>query len=326
MAALFTDVAGQVDELTDLGVARIQTTVGAYAHVSDRHRGDLWWSAKRSIQMMLACLGQQRGLNDDDLASRQLLGMRAAERGIPLESVMHAMRLGCILVWDALLETAGHQGPAAAHSLLVSAGLMWLSFNQLSSAIADGHRDASAVRDEERRRRSLSRRPSRWKRRLSRRYGSRWLAVSSTSSTKSSGSVAGRSGVHPSVNSRTPYQPIGWTPRLSIMSASTSTAVTAGVDAETVDLPVAIEGCEGRRPVPPGVAAAAGTIIRVVDFTPGKLFALLFAAVLGGALVVTSFQALRANSSTAEERLPMLNAIQQRRSRPAPDIPRTIWA
>lgn len=40
----------------------------------------------------------------------------------------------------------------------------------------------------------------------------------------------------------------------------------------------------------PGVAAAAGTIIRVIDSTPGKLFALLVAVVLGGALVIIGYQ------------------------------------
>lgn len=40
----------------------------------------------------------------------------------------------------------------------------------------------------------------------------------------------------------------------------------------------------------PGVAAAAGTIIRVIDSTPGKFLALLVALVLGGALVIGGYQ------------------------------------
>lgn len=40
----------------------------------------------------------------------------------------------------------------------------------------------------------------------------------------------------------------------------------------------------------PGVAAAAGTILRVVDSTPGKLLALIVAMILGGALVIVGYQ------------------------------------
>ena len=40
----------------------------------------------------------------------------------------------------------------------------------------------------------------------------------------------------------------------------------------------------------PGVAAAAGTILRAIDPTPGKLLALIVAIVLGGALVIVGYQ------------------------------------
>lgn len=40
----------------------------------------------------------------------------------------------------------------------------------------------------------------------------------------------------------------------------------------------------------PGVAAAAGTILRLIDPTPGKLPALIAAIVLGGALVILGYQ------------------------------------
>jgi hypothetical protein len=40
----------------------------------------------------------------------------------------------------------------------------------------------------------------------------------------------------------------------------------------------------------PGVAAAAGTILKVLDSTPGKLLALVIAVVLGGILVSIGYQ------------------------------------
>lgn len=40
----------------------------------------------------------------------------------------------------------------------------------------------------------------------------------------------------------------------------------------------------------PGVAAAAGTILQVIDATPGKIAALVVAIVLGGALVLLGYQ------------------------------------
>lgn len=156
MAALFAAVARDVDRLTDQGVERIRAAVDAYAGAAPRERGDLWWSTKRNMQTALVCLAEQRPLTEADLANRRLLGARSAERGIPLESVMHAFRLGYILVWDALRTSADALGPPAAQALLDSAGSMWLSLDQFASAVASGHRGASSLQAEDSRRRQLA--------------------------------------------------------------------------------------------------------------------------------------------------------------------------
>lgn len=150
-AALFAELAGRVDELSDSGVSRIRSAVHEYADVADGRR-ELWWETRRHIQMMLVCLARQRSLTAEDLAHQRLVGVRAAERGIALESVMHAIRLGCILVWDELRVTADHLGPSAARVLLDAAGPMWVSLDQLSSAVAAGHRDTEALRQQDSRR------------------------------------------------------------------------------------------------------------------------------------------------------------------------------
>ncbi len=156
MAAMFAAVAGDIDRLTDRGVDRIRAAVGEYSGVSPGEHGDLWWSTKRNMQISLVCLAEQRPLAEADLVDRRILGARAAERGIPLESVMHAFRLGYIVVWDALQASAIELGPAAAQALLDAAGPMWLLLDRFASALASGHRDAGAVQAEDDRRRQLA--------------------------------------------------------------------------------------------------------------------------------------------------------------------------
>lgn len=156
MSTLIAAVAGNVDELADRGLARIRAEVPDYAGVPSSEHGNLWWATKRNIQTELVCRAEQRPLRGDELEVCHLLGARAAERGIPLESVMHAFRLGFIVVWNALREAADDLGPAAARALLDSAGHMWLSLEDFASALANGHRDASAVQSEDTRRRTGS--------------------------------------------------------------------------------------------------------------------------------------------------------------------------
>ena len=62
---------------------------------------------------------------------------------------------------------------------------------------------------------------------------------------------AGRSGVHPSVKSRTPYQVTGSIPCPASSAERTLDPVAPRVDTQTVDLSVAVEGGQGGGPVAP---------------------------------------------------------------------------
>lgn len=156
MAALFAAVARDIDQLTDCAVQRIHAGVEEYAAASPHTQGDLWWSTRRNIQAALVHLAEQRPLPATDLAAQRALGVRAAQRGIPLDAVMHAFSLGYIVAWDALRRAADNLGQAAATALLDAAGPMWLSLERFTSAVASGHRDASAVEAEHSRRKALA--------------------------------------------------------------------------------------------------------------------------------------------------------------------------
>jgi hypothetical protein len=79
-------------------------------------------------------------------------GKRRAEQGMPLESVLHAYRLGHRIIWDSLVEQARNADTVDA--LVVAASHVWEVVDSYSSEVARAYRETEAHllrRDEQRR-------------------------------------------------------------------------------------------------------------------------------------------------------------------------------
>jgi hypothetical protein len=144
-----------IEAVTDRTVADIREGIDAYRTHGLVPRDDLWWSVHRNIELVLRRIADGRPPPPDELAVRRELGIRRAQQGFPLTDLLRAFRLGYLTVWNALIEQASADGPAAVAQLAQHAALVWGTMDAVSSAVADGYRFAMEAADVEVRRRML---------------------------------------------------------------------------------------------------------------------------------------------------------------------------
>ncbi|MGB8649747.1 MAG: helix-turn-helix domain-containing protein [Mycobacteriales bacterium] len=118
-------------------------------------REDLRRSCHDNLQRILQTLtgaGDDRG---DLFDAPRATGHRRAEQGMPLESVLHAYRLGHRIIWDALVAQARDDGTVEV--LVEAASYVWELVDSFSSAVASSYRETEQVlhRQDERRRDAL---------------------------------------------------------------------------------------------------------------------------------------------------------------------------
>ena len=155
LAALVARMQERSEDFVDRAVRRITTTVDSYERHDTVTRDDLWWSVHRNLQSVLSALVDQRTLGDDEMALRRELGTRRAQQGMPIDDVMRAFRVGYTVLWEGLSEIAGQLGPEYAQTLLEHAASVWMTFDQVTSAVAESHRQTLETRHVDRRRRAL---------------------------------------------------------------------------------------------------------------------------------------------------------------------------
>lgn len=139
----------------DRAVRRILSQVTGYERTGTVERDDLWWSVHRNLEAVLLAVAEQRSPSDADLAIRRELGRRRAQQGMPVEDIMRAFRIGYGVLWEVLNETAYGFGSAHSRALLDHAARIWMTFDEITSAVAEAHAEIVARQHVDRRRRSL---------------------------------------------------------------------------------------------------------------------------------------------------------------------------
>ena len=155
LARLVSLMRKHAEEYVDRAVRRILSTVGSYEETHVVARDDLWWSVYRNLETILLALGEGRPVSEEELAVRRELGRRRAQQGMPVDDVMRAFRLGYAVFWEALSETARDLGSEYAEVLLEKATQVWMTFDLVTSAVSQAHREALATQHSDRRRRAL---------------------------------------------------------------------------------------------------------------------------------------------------------------------------
>lgn len=154
LAQMVGDMHRRGEEFVDRAVRRILGAVGSY-ELDTVARDDLWSSVYRNLEAVLLALREQRPLGEDELAIRRELGRRRAHQGVPIDDVMRAFRVGYTVLWEGLSEIAGELGQDYAQALLEQAGQVWMTFDQVTSAVAAAYRETVETQNLDRRRRAL---------------------------------------------------------------------------------------------------------------------------------------------------------------------------
>lgn len=145
-------VLEDLDELTDRLVEVILDEDPSY-RPGRTPREDLHRSCHDNLLRILQSLtGTSEG---DPFDAPRATGRRRAEQGMPLESVLHAYRLGYRIIWEGLVEQAREGG--VVEGLVEAASEVWAIIDEFSSVVADAYRETEAefARRDDRRRDAL---------------------------------------------------------------------------------------------------------------------------------------------------------------------------
>lgn len=136
MAAACARVQDDLDGLVERLVARIREVVPAYASVAYE---DQYAYIRAEFVVMLDCLARGVSVPDTLVEATRELGTRRAQQGMSLQDVIQSYHLGLKAIWIGLVEQGGDAGPA----LLEASSWLWDNVHVLTSAVADGHGEAS---------------------------------------------------------------------------------------------------------------------------------------------------------------------------------------
>ncbi|UUZ59139.1 hypothetical protein LP418_24950 [Nocardioides sp. B-3] len=143
MVAVCARVEADLDDVVQRLVERIRHVVPAYASVAFE---DQYAYIRAEFVIMLDCPAHGASLPDTLVAETRELGKRRAQQGMTLQDVVQSYHLGLKAIWSGLVEKGDDAGPA----LLEASSWLWDNVHVLTSAVADGHgeatRSAQAVR------------------------------------------------------------------------------------------------------------------------------------------------------------------------------------
>ncbi len=152
VAVLSAAVLAGLDDLTERLVAVIVEEDPSYSGPGRTPREDLHRSCHDNLLRILEWLTGTTEPTTDPFDAPRATGRRRAEQGMPLESVLHAYRLGYRIIWEGLVAQARADG--GVDGLVEAATEVWMIVDEFSSIVADSYRETEnefARRDDRRR-------------------------------------------------------------------------------------------------------------------------------------------------------------------------------
>ncbi len=154
-AALSERVLADLDGLVGRMGAAYRSEIAEYADMSDAvMAADILPVSRRLVQVFLDCVVQDRTLNPAELSVFEQSGRDRLRMGMPLESVLHAYRIGGREAWATLCSVVA----PGEETMLGDLGARWMDIvDRTSSALARAYLAASheRLRDLDARRREL---------------------------------------------------------------------------------------------------------------------------------------------------------------------------
>jgi hypothetical protein len=154
VADLATVLLRRIGGITDRLVDRVLATEPGYEGIVPLD--DMRRSLHDNIKNILADLvGKPRGSEHWDPPMQT--GRRRAEQGLPLETLLHALRIVGQLVWEDLVAEARKRGRSETDSLVDGATRVWQLIDEFAKVVADSYRatEAQLARGDDLRRQAL---------------------------------------------------------------------------------------------------------------------------------------------------------------------------
>ena len=158
LAALSRELLLSLDEITEVLVGAILAEDPSYATHGRPTREDLARSCRDNLQRILEGLGgHATATPGDPFQAPRDTGHRRAEQGVPLESVLHAYRLGHRVIWEQLVAQARRVGGTTLDVLVDAASEVWALVDTYSAEVARAYRatELEIARHDDRRRDAL---------------------------------------------------------------------------------------------------------------------------------------------------------------------------
>jgi hypothetical protein len=158
LQGLAVRVLERIPELTDQLVDLILETDRMYAREGTVPHAELWASCHDNLAQLVRKLADPTVQTLPHLTLLTQVGRRRVEQGVPLESLLHAYRLGSRIIWDALREAATEAGGVADAALIEGASVIWALHEAASARITEAYHEGESAlsrRSEDRRRELL---------------------------------------------------------------------------------------------------------------------------------------------------------------------------
>ncbi|MFJ8823318.1 PucR family transcriptional regulator [Streptomyces sp. NPDC102467] len=133
---------GQLPVLTDRLTAELHAKEPAYRTAIDADPGDVRREVQRSLRHSIASLLDPAPSREAARACSTRIGAERAARGLPLDALLHAFRLGGALVWQALVDEVTRHHPRDAHLLVHLAADVRDYVDEHCACVAEAYRRA----------------------------------------------------------------------------------------------------------------------------------------------------------------------------------------
>ncbi|MFJ9036361.1 PucR family transcriptional regulator [Streptomyces sp. NPDC102406] len=133
---------GQLTLLTDRLMTELHAREPAYRAAIDTDPGDVRREIQRSLRHSVASLLDPARSREAAFACTTRIGTERAARGLPLDALLHAFRLGGALIWQALVDEVTRHHPRDAHLLVHLAADVRAHIDEHCARAADAYRTA----------------------------------------------------------------------------------------------------------------------------------------------------------------------------------------
>ncbi|MFG2500518.1 PucR family transcriptional regulator [Streptomyces sp. NPDC048441] len=131
---------GDLATMTDRLVAALREQEPAYRAAIEAHPTEVWQEVHRSLRHSVTSLLQPGETREAAHRTSRQIAVLRAERGLPLDALLHAFRLGGAMVWQGLVEEVARGNPDDMGLLIHVATDVWNFVDEHCGVVADSYR------------------------------------------------------------------------------------------------------------------------------------------------------------------------------------------